>query len=46
MGMRVVRLAFLKRQDRGVLNHATINIYSPSNGLILLPTITASRHNR
>ncbi len=42
----VVQLTLLKRQNRGTLNHATINIYGLSNGLILLPTITASEHSR
>ena len=46
VGVGIVRLTLLKRQNRGILNHATINIHSPSNGLILLPTITARHHGR
>jgi len=45
VGVGVVWLTLLKRQNRGILYHATINIYSPSNGLILLPTITACHHS-
>lgn len=46
VGVGIVRLTLLKRKNRGILNHSTINIYSLSNGLILLPTITARHHSR
>jgi alanine dehydrogenase len=41
VGVGVVRFTLLKRQNRGILNHATINIDRLSNSLIFLPTITA-----
>ncbi len=46
VGVGIVLLTLLKRQNRGILNHATINIHSPSNSLIFLPTITARQYSR